>query len=211
MSRLDVVASLLRSTARGAAAKLRELPAAGVLSRLLTDAALGRTLIPSAQLTAAVARAVDASAATVTAGDGSLHVDVALADGSRLAVRLRLAGAVFAAGGAKEVSFEADPPEASKAPGCREAVAALAAELARALWKPALLRAPETGPAGFVSLEDGRLVVDLRSVPEVRWALRQRLPATMIELLKPRSVTITPQGLELHITLDALNPRRGGR
>lgn len=208
MSRLDLVASLLRSTARGAAATLRELPGASALTRLLQDAALGRTLIPSAQLTAAVARAVDASAATVSAGDGTLRVDVALADGSHLVARLRIAGTVFAAGGAKELSFEVDPPEAGKTPGCREAVAAIAAELARALWKPALVRAPETGPAAFVALDEGRLVVDLRSVPEVRWALRQRLPAAIIELLRPRAVAITPHGLELQIALDALAPTR---
>jgi len=208
MSRLDLVASLLRSSARGAAARLRELPAASALSRLLHDAALGRTLLPSSQLTAAVARALDARAATVSAGEDSLRVDVALADGAHLAVRLRLAGVVFAAGGAKELAFEVDPPEIGKTPGCREVVAAIAAELARALWKPALVRAPETGPAGFVALEDGRLVVDLRSVPEVRWALRQRLPATIIELLRPRAVAITPQGLELQIALDALAPAR---
>ena len=208
MSRLDLVASLLRSTARGAAARLRELPGTNTLSRLLRDAALGRTVISSAQLTAAVARAVDANATTVIAGEDSLRVDLALADGTHLAARLRVAGAVFAAGGAKELSFTVDPPEAAKSPGCREAVAAIAGELARALWKPALVRAPETGPAAFVSLEDDRLVVDLRSVPEVRWALRQRLPATLIELLRPRTVVITPLGLELQLSLDALSPPR---
>jgi hypothetical protein len=209
VSRFDLVASLLRSSARGAATKLRELPGANALSRLLSDAALGRTVIPSAQLTAAVARALDASAATVTAGDdATLHVDVALADGTHLATRLRLTGAVFAAGGAKELSFEADPPESAKTPSCRDAVAAIAAELARALWKPVLLPAPESGPADFVALDDGRLVVDLRSVPEVRWALRQRLPAAMIELLRPRSVSITPQGLELQLSLDPLASTR---
>jgi hypothetical protein len=208
VSRLDLVTSLLRSTARGATAKLRELPLAAALSRLVPRAALGHTLIPCAQLTAAVARAVDASAATVSSAQDVLQVDVALADGTHLAARLRLSGAVFASGGAKELSFEADPPEAARTPGCRDAVAALSGELARARWKAALLRAPMSGPAGFVALEGGRLIVDLRSVPEVRWALGQRMPAAMIELLRPRTVAITPRGLELQVAFDALASAR---
>ena len=202
MSRLDVVASLLRSTARGAADKLKALPAASALQNALRNAALGRVLVSNAQLTAAVARALGAREATVTAGSDVLRLDVALADGGQLALALSLAGAVFAAGGAKELSFDTDPPEASRTRGAREAVAAIAGELARALWKPALLRAPESGPADFVALDGARLVVDLRSVPEVRWALRQRVPAALIELLRARKVAFVPEGLCLQLAFD---------
>jgi len=210
MGRLDVVASLLRSTARGAASRVRASGITAALQKLLGDVAPGRTVVSSAQLTAAVARCPGVTAATVSATRDALRVEISLDDGSQRSATLRLAAFVFAAGGAKELSFEVDPERLVHDGACQEVTAAIASEIARALWRPALGRAPQLAGRALVTSEPSRaghgarLVVDLRSVPQVRWAQRQRLPSAMVEMLRPRSLAFTDAGVELQLALDGL-------
>jgi hypothetical protein len=204
LSQLDVLKSLLRSSARSASAGLRSLPLAVTVQRLLSEAALGRATISDAQLTAAVARVPQVTAATVSSGHDRLRVDASFDDGRQLALALIPAGIAFAPGGAKEISFAVEPSEAALDPRSREVLAAIAGEIARSLWRAVLGRAPRSEQGGTVSYEDGHLVVDLRSVPEVRWAANQRLPAAVIEAIRPRAIEIHEGRLTLVLALDRL-------
>lgn len=185
-SRADVLKSLLRSTARSAVSAVKELPLTATVQRVVADAQLGRTAISDAQLTAAVARVPHVAAATVSVAHDCLRVDVVFEDGKQLLMAARPDGMAFAPGGAKELAFRVEPESAASQPGGFDVIAAIAGEIARGLWRPALTRAPRGGHGGFVSHLGGRLIVDLRSVPEVRWALRQRIPALLIEAIRAR-------------------------
>ncbi len=203
MSRLDVLKSLLRSTARSAGAGVRGLPLSTALQRVLSEVSPVRIAIGDAQLTRAVARLPGMVAATVSSGRGKLRVDASFDDGKRLAMTLAPAGMAFAPGGAKELSFAVEPEQSALEPRGQEVMAAIATEIARGLWRTALARAPRSEPGSVVvSREHATLFVDLRGVPEVRWALRQRLPAALIEALHPRALEIREGRLVLTLALD---------
>jgi hypothetical protein len=204
MSQLDVLKSLLRSGARSAQSSLRSLPLAVAVQRAVSDLGFNRVTIGDAGLTRAVTRVAEIAAVTVSSGQGRLRIDATFDDGSRLAFALLPAGMAFAPGGAKELSFTVEPSAASRDPRSREVVAAVAGEIARTLWRPALSRAPRSDQGASVSCHDDTLVVDLRSVPEVRWALRQRLPALLIEAIKPRALEIDNARIVLTLALDRL-------
>ena len=203
-SRSDVLKSLLRSTARSAASRVMQLKVAANVQRVLSEASLSRTAIAGAQLTAAVARVPHVAAATVSVGQDRMRVDVSFEDGKQLLMALLPDGVAFAPGGAKELAFRVDPEQAASAPGTRDVLSAIAGEIARALWRPALARAPRSDHGAFVSYDAGRLIVDLRSVPEVRWALRQRLPALMIEAIRARALHTSEGRLVLALAIEGL-------
>ena len=74
------------------------------------------------------------------------------------------------------------------------------------------MRLPRSGPrgghGGYVSLTGGRLITDLRSVPEVRWALRQRIPALLIEAIRARAIEIRDGRVIVTIAIEGM--LRGG-
>jgi hypothetical protein len=131
-------------------------------------------------------------------------VDVSLDNGKQLLLALWPDGMAFAPSGAKELAFRIEPDAAAAHPASREVVAAIASEIARALWRPALARAPRFDHGAFVSDSDGRLIVDLRSVPEVRWALRQRLPAILIEAIRARAIELRDGELVLALAIEGV-------
>jgi hypothetical protein len=201
-SQIDVLKSLVRSSALAARARLQKLTLPAAVQRVLAENGIGSVVIPDAKLTAAVGRIAHVVAATVSAGQERLRVDVSFDEGKRLAMSLRAAGLVFAPGGAKELAFTVEPTEAALDPNGQDVVAAIAGEIARALWRPALARAPRSEHAATVQRHDQTLVVDLRSVPEVRWAQRQRLPALVIEAIKPRAIEIDSGRLVITLALE---------
>lgn len=205
-SRTDVLKSLLRSTARSAVSAVKELPLTTTVQRAVQEAHFKRAAVSDAQLSAAVARVPHVAAATVSIGDGRVRVDAGFDDGKQLLMAVHPDGIAFAPGGAKELAFRVDPPAAASRPGALDVVAAIAGEIARALWRPALSRAPRGGHGGYVSDLGGRLIVDLRSVPEVRWALRQRIPALLVEAIRARSLEIRDGRLIVTIAIEGLRP-----
>lgn len=209
MSRLDVLRSLLRSTARGAGATLASSPLAGAVRKLIEQSALGlgKVVVRDEQLTAAVARGEEVTAATVVSARGCLRVDVSFSDGELLRMALFPEGAAFAPLGAKELSFRVEPHELAQRMRSRDVIGAIAGEIARSLWRPALARAPRSTEPAFVSHDRDRLVVDLRSVPEVRWAMRQRVYSALVELLRPRALEVGEGGLTLLLALEGLTRR----
>jgi len=208
MSRLDVVKSLLRSTVRSAASGLQSTKVAETVQRVMREAGLGQGAISDARLTQAVARVPGVVAATVSSASDRVRVDATFDDGERLALSLRPASIHFATGGAKEVGFELARREGMFESRILEIAGAISAEIARGLWRAALTRAPRSDQGALASRDGERVIVDLRSVPEVRWALRQRLPAAMIEALALRSLETEPGRLLLRLSFDRLLPAR---
>jgi hypothetical protein len=204
MSRRDVVSSLLRSTARSAAATLKGSQLASNVRNALSQLSVGRVVIPDPALTRAVARVPDVAAATVHSTQGRMRFHLSFEDGSQLVMALMPAGAMFAPGGAKELSFAVEPREAVSDLRSHDVVSAIAGEIARALWRPALMRAKHSDHGAFVASDNGRLVVDLRTVPEVRWALSQRLPKAVIEALRPRGIEAHDGRLLVLIAIDRI-------
>ena len=197
MGRSDVLKSLLRSTANSAVTSLVHSPLTGRIQRLIAAASFGRATVSDAQLTRTVARVPHVAAATVTTTADCLRVDAGFEDGSQLSMAIYPAGLSFAPGGAKELAFAVQPREVAHLSQCRDVIAAVAGELARSLWKPALVGAPRSDQLAFVTFDADRLVVDLRSVPDVRWALAQSTRAALIEAFTARSFEINNKRLEL--------------
>jgi hypothetical protein len=194
MSRLDVMKSLVRSAAEGAGALGR---AWEPLRKWLSHLASRRLTLPDRQLTAALARIPDVTAVTVSTRLGQLRVDASFRDGSALLVHFIPVNVAFAPRGAKEWSLRTEPESAAYDARCTDIVAALASEVARKLWGP-FLRGREAIGRGPLAHRDGTtLVVDLRSVPEVRSALGQPLMAAAIEAFGLRSIVADDGALQL--------------
>jgi hypothetical protein len=204
MSRLDVLKSLLRSGARSVEAGLRGSALSASLRRALSEIGFRHTAIADAALTRAVGRLPGVAAATVSCAHGRMRVEASYGSGERLAFALEPAGVTFAAGGAKELAFTVEPRALAGDLRSLDVCAAISAEIARGLWRPALTRAPRSDSGASVSHENASLIVDLRSVPEVRWALRQTLPSLLIEAIGLRSLAIEPGRLMLELSLDRL-------
>lgn len=197
MGRLDVFKSLVRSAAEGVTDQLDRVRVGGSLRKRLAALAQRRLLLSDSKLTAAVARVPEVSAATVTTSSGRLRVDASYRDGSSLLVQLVPQRIAFAPRGAKELSVRAEPEEAALNPRCADIVAAIATEIARALWGPFLRGRAVAGRRAIAHRDGDVLVVDLRTVPEVRSALTQPLLAAVIEALSLRSIEVTVGGLQL--------------
>lgn len=193
MSRLDVMRSLLRSAAGSAGDALERLSQSPALRELWQ----GRMFISDAKLTAAVARASDVIAATVSSHDGGVRVDASFRDGTSLVLRFCPQGVTFAQRGAKELRMRVEPSSAALDPRAADAFVALGTEIARALWGPFLVRQEQRGKMTSVHRADDVLILDLRSLAEVRVALSQRLRATGMEAFALQSVVAEDGGLRL--------------
>src|ERR1700712_2616930 len=208
MSRLDVVKSLLRSAARTTGQQLGRIGsgiAGGLSIRERFAALLGhRLLITDRQLTAAVARIPEVAAATVSSGEGMLRVDAMFNDGSDLLFTLTPLRSAFAPRGAKEISMRAEPEGASLNPRAGDIAAAIATEIAHALWGPFLRRQNSNKRRAIAERHGDMLVVDMRTVPAVRTALNQPLLAAGLDAIGLESVNATPQGLRVIASLPGL-------
>jgi hypothetical protein len=197
MTRLDVARSFLRSAAGGIVSGVERLKVIPSLRKLIETVLRQRLVLPDGKLTAAVAKAPDVTAATVSTRDGQMRIDASFRDGGRLLVHLRPLGTMFAPRGAKEWSVGVEPESAALDPRCADIVVAIAAEVARTLWGP-FLRTQRVRTRPATAHRDGAvLIVDLRSVAEVRAALGQPLLAAAIDALNVRSIEAEDGGLRL--------------
>ena len=197
MSRIDVMKSLLRSAAQGAESRIGQLTRTGALRRLVDELATGRNFIADAQLTAAIARLPNATAATVHTLPDGVRIDVAFDDGQDLKLRMQPDGVTFASHGAKELRFRVSPLSAATDARAADALTAIAGEVARALWGP-LLPPPEARLALTPVHRDADLLfIDLRGLPAVRAALGQRLRAVGMETISLLAISAEQGGLRL--------------
>jgi hypothetical protein len=197
----DVMKSFLRSAARAAAAQLPRVPLARAARERLRELSLGRAALGDDALTRAVTHVEGVAAATVRCTNTRLLVDIAFDDNSQLLMSIVPDKIAFAPGGAKELRFAIDPPELATDSRARDVIAAIASEIARALWRPALGGAPRSDHLALVSLDGDRLVADLRSVPAVRWALQQAMRAAIVEAIEPRAILLAPGHLDLPLAI----------
>jgi hypothetical protein len=197
MTRLDVARSLVRSAAGGVIGGLERLKVIPTFRRVVETVLRQRILLPDGKLTAAVAKAPDVTEATVSTRAGQMRIDASFRDGGRLLVHLRPHGTMFAPRGAKELSVGVEPESAASDPRCADIVVAIATEVAKALWGPFLRTQRARNRPGTAHREGSVLVVDLRSVAEVRAAMGQPLLAAAIDALNVRSIEAEDGGLRL--------------
>ena len=202
----DVLRSLLRAGADRAARRLEGAAPVARMRRVLAQLRHQRVVLDERQLTRVVAHVPGAVSASVNARGGRLHVDVTFQDAGTLAFSLSPLAARFAPRGAKELVFRVQPPEATRERRMREVTSALAGAIAQALWAVVLPDARPQELIGAIVDRDGPecVRVDLRSVPAVQGAMRQRSGALVIELLELRELTVDEGALALQVRLPGL-------
>lgn len=203
MGRLDVLKSLVRSTAKRAASSLGELELGQAAGDLVQQALLRRMVVDEAQLTAAVCKLGGIESATVSVTEYGIAVQVSDDRGQDLSVTLHPQTVSFAPRGAKEITFAVDPPEANSQPRCAEVFGAVASELACTLWATVLPRTESTHQV-FVHRHGASLSADLRTVPGVRQALGNPVGAALIDTLRLREVTLAPGRIQLRVGVEGL-------
>jgi hypothetical protein len=207
MSRFDVMKSLLRSAARAATDQLRRLDLPEPMRRALADLLSRSLTLRDGQLTAAMGRLPALSAVGICVKPGSIQIDASLNDGSPLQVCLVPQGITFAPGGAKDVSFRVQPPEAAAERAVCDVVGAIASEVARAVWGPLLLASGPDADWAFVERDGDVLRVDLRTVPAVRKALARAPMAAVMEALTVSAMVAEPSQLRLTLALPEMARR----
>ncbi|MDD9944267.1 MAG: hypothetical protein OXU20_24705 [Myxococcales bacterium] len=206
MARFDFLKSLARSAARSASGRLGATQLTEHLRRRVEKLSLLQTSLSDAQLTRAVGRSMGVAAATVRIDGGGVRVQVTDEAGRDTSMTLWPGKVSFAPQGAKEVSFSVEPPELAERSVAIDIVGAIAGEVARTLWGPFLAGAQRRGNrrnshATFVHRAGPLLTADLRSVPEVRAVLGQRLPATLLDALRLEALHTMPGALRLQLGL----------
>lgn len=192
----DVVRSVIRQGAQGVEQKWGTLRQGFSISGWLRRMRRHEVRIADDELTRRMAKLVPASALTIAVSESGVHAHASLQDGEVLDVLLTSMMARFATGGAKELELMVYPSQLSTHPVTRSLATAFAAVVAHSLWRVVL------GPAESVELitvddDDGRLRVDLRSLPAVRAALHRQWARTIIDMVNLKRIQPEPGRLRL--------------
>lgn len=199
--RLDVLRSLLREAAVTVRTGVRESGVTQSLRKALEEVSRRSASVSHQQLTVAVGRAPGVSAASVRVVPGAIQLDVTFDNNDHTMVSLLPLGAAFAPRGAKEISFQVEPPNLANDTRIGDLAAAIGAEIAQALWGN-FVRGLKVPPGHALASRDGiNVSVDLRGVPLVRVALNNRLTATAIELLHVTDISAEQDHLTLTLAL----------
>ncbi|MEM9072671.1 MAG: hypothetical protein AAGE52_29455 [Myxococcota bacterium] len=206
--RTDVLKSWFRAGADRAAQRLDQVAPIAMARRFVRELRDQRTTVSDKDLTRAVAHVSVVESASITARRGGLHVDVSFVDAPDLSCTLTPIATRFAPRGAKEVVFRVTPREAQRHRGLRDVTSAIAGSIAHQLWAIALAKLREEDISGAIVDRDGDecMRVDLRTVPAVRDAVRQRTGAMVIELLELRELSVVDGALSLSVRLPGLTP-----
>lgn len=152
--------------------------------------------IVDAELTRRMARLVPVSALTIAVSESGVHAHASLQDGEVLDVLLTSMVVRFATGGAKELELMVYPSQLSTHPVTRSLAMAFAAVVAHSLWR-VVLGPAESAELMTVDDDDGRLRVDLRSLPAVRAALHRQWARTIIDMVNLKRIQPEPGRLRL--------------
>lgn len=201
---VDVFKSLLRSAAQSATAPLSRVGLLEQLKARFGGLSVLHSEVNEQALSQAIGRLSAVSAATVRIGDGAIAVQMDLRSGTPHALTLTPAAISFAPRGAKEISFIATPSELANLSPSLDACAAIAGEVARTLWHPILRQIEPSEHLAFVHCTGNRLTADLRTVPEVRTAIRQAVAANLIDALSLNRLDIENGKLLLRLGLIGL-------
>lgn len=199
--RLDVLRSLLREAAVTVRDGVRDSGFNQALRKLLEEVARRTAVVSHERLTAAVGRAPGVSAASVRVVPGAIQLEVAFTHGDPCLVSLLPLGAAFAPHGAKEISFQVEPPNLADDTRVGDLVAAIGGEVAHALWAQFVRGMPIPSGHALATRDRASYSVDLRGVPLVRAAMGNRLTATAIELLHVVDIEAEQDHLKLTLAL----------
>lgn len=201
--RFDIVRSLLRAAADRAVDRLASTRIAAGTMQFVERLTKQRWRLSDETLTAAAAHAHGVDSAMVACHSGRLFVDASMANGSEVQFSLIPISVRFAPRGAKEISFEVEPPDAHDS----SIVGALVGCIAKATW-PMLASADAVDMGGAIVEREsaGRLRVDLRSIPAVRKLASTQTAAMIFDVLELESIWVEPGGLALKLKLPQLTP-----
>jgi hypothetical protein len=201
--RFDIVRSWVRAAADRAVDRINSTRIASVSKQLLERLTQQRWRLSDETLTAAAAHAEGVDSAMVACRSGRMFVDASMTNGREVQFCLTPRSVRFAPRGAKEISFDVEPPDAHDL----SIVGALAGCIAKATW-PMIAQADsmDVGSAIVERETPGRLRVDLRSVPAVRRFASTQTAAMIFDLLELESVRVEPGALALKLKLPQLAP-----
>ena len=201
--RFDIVRSWVRSAADHAVQRVKETRIASAVAQLLERLTHQRWRLSDETLTAAAAHADGVDSAMVACHSGRLYVDASMRNGREIQFSLAPRSVRFAPRGAKEISFDVEPPDAHDP----SIVGALAECIAKATWP--MIASAGTVDAGGAIVEretPGRLRVDLRTVPAVRHFASTQAGAMIFDVLELESIRVEPGALALKMKLPQLGP-----
>jgi hypothetical protein len=199
--RLDILRSLVRAAADRAIDRVKGTRVASATMQLLERLTQQRWRLSDEALTAAAAHAEGVDSAMVACHSGRMFVDASMTNGREVQFSLTPRSVRFAPRGAKEISFDVEPPDAHDA----SIVGALAGCIAKATWPMiAPLDSPDVGGAIVERESPGRLRVDLRSVPAVRRFASTQAATMIFDVLELESLRVEPGALSLKLRLPQL-------
>lgn len=199
--RFDILRSWVRTAADRAVDRVTETKLASMTKQLLERLTQQRWRLTDETLTTAVAHADGVDSAMVACHSGRMFVDASMTNGREVQFSLAPSSVRFAPRGAKEISFDVEPPDAHDT----SIVGALAGCIAKATW-PMIADSVDVGSAIVEREDPGRLRVDLRSVPAVRRFSSTQTAAMIFDVLELESIRVEPGGLALKLKLPQLTP-----
>lgn len=201
--RWDILRSWVRTAADHAIERATGTRVAATTKQVLERLTQQRWRVSDDALTSAAAHADGVDSAMVACRRGRIFVDASLSTGREVQFSLAPLSVRFAPRGAKEISFDVEPPGAFD----RSIVGALAACIARATWPMIVSQGPEDAETAIVEREsDVRVRVDLRTVPAVRRFASRGTAAMIFDVLELESIRVEPGGLALKLKLPQLAP-----
>lgn len=199
--RFDIVRSLVRAAADRAIDRVKGTRVASATMQLVERLTQQRWRLTDEALTAAAAHAEGVDSAMVACHAGRIFVDASMANGREVQFSLSPRSVQFAPRGAKEISFDVEPPDAHDT----SIVGALAGCIAKATWP--MIAPPESHDVGGAIVEresPGRLRVDLRSVPAVRRFASTQAAMMVFDVLELESLRVESGALAIKLKLPQL-------
>ena len=199
--RFDIVRSLVRAAADRAVERVKGTRVASATMQLVERLTQQRWRLSDETLTAAAAHAEGVDSAMVACHSGRMFVDASMTNGREVQFSLIPRTVRFAPRGAKEISFDVEPPDAHDS----SIVGALAGCIAKATWP--MIAPPDSVEVGSAIVEresPGRLRVDLRSVPAVRRFATTQAAAMVFDVLELESLRVEPGALAIKLKLPQL-------
>jgi len=199
--RFDIVRSLVRAAADRAIGRVRGTRVASATMQLVERLTQQRWRLSDEALTTAAAHAEGVDSAMVACHSGRVFVDASMTSGREVQFSLAPRAVRFAPRGAKEISFDVEPPDAHDT----SIVGALAGCIAKATWP--MIAPPDSIDVGGAIVEresPGRLRVDLRSVPAVRRFAATQAAVMIFDMLELESLRVEPGALAIKLKLPQL-------
>ena len=199
--RFDIVRSLVRAAADRAIDRVKGTRVASVTMQLVERLTQPRWRLSDEALTAAAAHAEGVDSAMVACHSGRVFIDASMTNGREVQFSLAPRAVRFAPRGAKEISFDVEPPNAYDT----SIVGALAGCIAKATWP--MIAPPDAVDVGGAIVDresPGRLRVDLRSVPAVRRFAATQAAVMIFDMLELESLRVEPGALAIKLKLPQL-------